>query len=104
MFLVGVHVYNLTRKMTKFIGLSLLLIPAAYGVSTVVSRIGKFDYVSGSNGYSGTGTQIGNFYHYNDNLGNNYTTTSIGSFDYTSGSNGYSSTGTQIGNFYFLND
>ena len=32
-----------------------------------VTRIGNFDFVSGSDGYSGTGTRIGNFYFYNDN-------------------------------------
>ena len=30
-------------------------------------RIGNFDYVTGSDGYSGTGQQVGNFYYYNDN-------------------------------------
>jgi len=29
--------------------------------------IGSFDYISGSDGYSGTGQQIGGFYFYGDN-------------------------------------
>ncbi len=39
---------NLNRRITKFLGLTLFLTPMAYGGSTVVSKIGNFDYVSGS--------------------------------------------------------
>ena len=74
------------------------------GGNYTANSIGKFDYVNGSNGYSGSGQQIGKFYYYNDNQGNNYTTQSIGKFDYTSGPNGYSGTGQKIGNFYYYND
>jgi hypothetical protein len=74
------------------------------GGSYTANSIGNFDYVSGSNGYSGTGQQIGDFYYYNDNAGGSYTTQSIGNFDYTRGSNGYSGTGQNIGNFYYYND
>lgn len=35
--------------------------------SYTVQRIGNFDYVNGSNGYSGTGHSIGGFYYYSDN-------------------------------------
>ena len=31
-----------------------------------VTSIGDFDFVSGSDGYTGTGMQIGNTYFYND--------------------------------------
>jgi len=68
------------------------------------NSIGNFDYVNGSNGYSGSGQQIGNLYYYNDNQGNQSTTQSIGNFDYVNGSNGYSGSGQQIGNFYYYND
>ncbi len=33
-----------------------------------INRIGTFDFVSGSDGYQGTGKQIGSWYFYNDNL------------------------------------
>lgn len=37
------------------------------GRSYTVQKIGDFDYVSGSGGYSGTGQKIGDFYYYRDN-------------------------------------
>lgn len=48
--------------------LSILFISAsAFADSYTVTSIGDFDFVSGSSGYSGTGTRIGSFYFYNDN-------------------------------------
>jgi hypothetical protein len=69
-----------------------------------LNSIGNLDYVSGSNGYHGSGHQIGNFYYYNDNQGDRYTMQRIGNLDYISGSDGYHGTGQRIGNFYYYND
>ena len=47
-------------------------------------RIGNMDYVSGDNGYSGTGQQIGNTYYYNDNRGGSSSCQRIGNQTYCS--------------------
>ena len=52
----------------------------------------------------GTGYQIGNFYYYDDDSGESYTSYSIGDFDYIDGSDGYSGVGYRIGDFYYYND
>ena len=46
---------------------SFSIVGNAFAGNYTVTSIGNFDYVSGSDGYYGTGTQIGSFYYYNDN-------------------------------------
>jgi hypothetical protein len=59
-----------------------LLVPwMALAQSYTHQRIGNFDYWNGSNGYSGSGQQIGNQYYYHDNYGSGYGQR-IGNFDY----------------------
>ena len=69
-----------------------------------VHSVGSFDYVNGSDGYSGSGYGLGDSYFFNDNRRGSYTRQSAGSFDFITGPNGYSATGYRIGNSYFLND
>jgi len=48
------------------LGVSMLL-TSAFAENYTVTSMGNFDFIHGSNGYSGTGTRMGSFYFYNDN-------------------------------------
>lgn len=59
--------------MCLFLVLLLLITPITncFAGSYTQQKIGNFDYVTGPNGYSGSGQQIGSTYYYHDNQGNN---------------------------------
>ena len=43
------------------------MLPKAEAKDRTVTNLGAFDIVTGSDGYQGTGRQVGRFYLYNDN-------------------------------------
>ena len=59
-----------THKKLLLIVLCLaLMVSYAYADNYTKRTVGNSDYVSGDNGYSGTGRRVGNTYYYDDNAG-----------------------------------
>lgn len=57
------------KKLFLILAISIAGSLASHAQSYYGYRLGNTDYWSGSNGYSGSGYQLGNQYYYQDNYG-----------------------------------